>query len=66
MKAICGLVVETTEYSDNSSNNHIPRTLPEQMSCAAAPNSHVTNSDESDVGKQNQSDDDIGNDFDMN
>jgi hypothetical protein len=65
MKVICGLAVEMTEYSDSSSSNHIPRTPPEQVRRATVPNRHVTNSDKSDIGGQNQSDHDIENDLDI-
>jgi hypothetical protein len=49
---------DDTESSENSSD-YIPPFPPEQGRRTAAPNSHMINSDESDVGEQNQREDDI-------
>jgi hypothetical protein len=43
--------------------DYIPSYLPEQRRYTAAPNKHMTNSDELDAGEQNQSENDINNDL---
>jgi hypothetical protein len=62
-KVICGLTMEMKE-SFNKSIDYIPSYPPEQRRLTAAPKRHMHNSDESNVGEQNQSKYDIMNDLD--